>query len=159
MTLPCHPRFTCTFAPVSLRGLAPALLTCLLTFAAPARADGVLAVGVTKDVARDGFVIGYSVNKTTLDEARERAMNSCRNAQVANAEAAKKECKVVAEFRDKCVAIADDPKNGTTGFGWGVAATRADAINQALEMCRKASSSARAGFCRPAHASCDGTAK
>lgn len=42
--------------------------------------------------------------------------------RVDNAEAAKKECKVVAEFRDKCVAIADDPKDGTTGFGWAIAA-------------------------------------
>ena len=117
-----------------------------------------LAVGVTKDVARDGFVIGYSVHKATLEEARERAMASCRNARVENAEAAKKECKVVAEFRDKCVAIADDPKNGTTGFGWAVAASRTDAMGQALEMCKRASSSARASYCKVTHASCDGTA-
>ncbi len=136
-----------------------ALLSWLLTWFQPAQAEGVLAVGITSDVARDGFVIGYSVNKATLDEARDRAMSSCRNARAANTEAAKKECKVVAEFRDECVAIADDPKDGTTGFGWAVAASRADAVGQALDICRKASSTARASFCRLAHASCDGTAR
>jgi hypothetical protein len=157
MKIVCHarPMAWTAFA----RGAALALLCWPLASAPPAKADGVLAVGITKDVAKDGFVIGYSVMKATLAEARDRAMGSCRNARVENAEAAKKECKVVAEFRDKCVAIADDPKNGTTGFGWAVAATRADAIAQALDMCKRASSSDRASFCRPAHASCDGTAK
>ena len=133
-------------------------LHALLAFHSAAQADGVLAVGITKDVAKDGFVIGYSVNKETLAEARDRAMNSCRNARVDNADAAKKECKIVEEFRDKCVAIADDPKNGTTGFGWAVAASRSDAIGRALEQCRSASTSTRAHYCRLAHASCDGTA-
>ncbi len=142
---------------ISHAGLA--LLVGLIAVMPPARAEGVLAVGITKDVAKDGFVLGYSVEKKTLEEARERAMSSCRNARVENAEAAKKECRIVAEFRDKCVAIADDPKMGTTGFGWAVAASREDAVSQALEMCKKASSSARASYCRPAHASCDGTAK
>ena len=32
--------------------------------------------------------------KATLAAARDRAMGSCRNARVENAEAAKKECKV-----------------------------------------------------------------
>ena len=141
------------------RAAALALVCWLMTTASPARAEGVLAVGITKDVAKDGFVIGYSVNKATLDEARARAMSSCRGAPVENAEAAKKECKVVAEFRDKCVAIADDPKNGTTGFGWAVAASRAEALSQALDMCKKASNKARASYCRAAHASCDGTAQ
>lgn len=159
MTTACSGLLNLGAGLASLRGGVLALLIGLATTASPAQADGVLAVGITKDVARDGFVIGYSVNKTTLEEARQRAMDSCRSVRVANAEAAKKECKVVAEFRDKCVAIADDPKEGTTGFGWAVAATRAEAINQALDVCRKASSSARASFCRPAHASCDGTAK
>lgn len=136
-----------------------ALVCCSMTLAQPSLAVGVLAVGITKDVAKDGFVIGYSINKATLAEARDRAMSSCRNARAPNTEAAKKECKVVAEFADKCVAIADDPKNGTTGFGWAVAASRADAISQALEMCKSASSSARATYCRLAHASCDGVAQ
>lgn len=151
MKIVCHGR--------AIYGGAVALLCWLMVGASPVRAEGVLAVGVTKDVARDGFVIGYSVNKATLEAARERAMSSCRNVRVENAEAAKKECKVVAEFRDKCVAIADDPQNGTTGFGWAVAASRGEAIAQALDMCRTASSSARASYCRPAHASCDGTAQ
>ena len=137
-----------------MRGLALTLLCWQ-----PALAEGVLAVGITVDVAKDGFVIGYSVNKATLGEARDRAMSSCRNARASNTEAAKKECKVVAEFRDKCVAIADDPKNGTTGFGWAVAANRAEATDQALEMCKVASSGARASYCRLVHTSCDGTAQ
>jgi len=159
MRMSWQARQTIGVGPAAARTGVPMLLASLLMLASPARAEGVLVVGITKDVARDGFVIGYSVNKATLAEARDRAMNSCRNARVDNADAAKKACKVVAEFRDKCVAIADDPKNGTTGFGWAVAASRAEAINQALDMCRKASSSARAAFCRPAHASCDGTAQ
>lgn len=159
MTIACHARPKSGGCLQSLRGAALALLCWPMAFALPASAEGVLAVGITKDVEKDGFVIGYSVMKATVEEARERAMSSCRNARVANAEAAKKACKIVAEFRDKCVAIADDPKEGTTGFGWGVAATRADAIGQALDMCRKASSKERVSYCRPAHASCDGTAK
>lgn len=35
-----------------------ALLSWLLTWFQPAQAEGVLAVGITSDVARDGFVIG-----------------------------------------------------------------------------------------------------
>lgn len=135
------------------------MLCGLLALSQPASAEGVLAVGITKDIVADGFVIGYSVNKATLEEARDRAMSSCRNARAPNTEAAKKECKVVAEFRDKCVAIADDPKEGTKGFGWAVAVSRADAVGQALEMCKRASSPARASYCRLAHASCDGTAR
>jgi Domain of unknown function (DUF4189) len=159
MKMTCHAGLNASVGMTSVRGAVMALLCWLLALAHPALAEGVLAVGITKDVAKEGFVIGYSINKATVGEARDRAMNSCRNARVANAEAAKKECKVVAEFSDKCVAIADDPKNGTTGFGWAVAASRADAIGQALEMCKSASSSARASYCRLAHASCDGTAQ
>lgn len=155
----CHTGVKASYGMAFLRRAMLALLCWLLALSQPALAEGVLAVGITKDVVKDGFVIGYSINKTTLEEARDRAMNSCRNARASNTEAARKECKVVAEFRDKCVAIADDPKNGTTGFGWAVAATRADAVGQALEMCRSASSSARASYCRLAHASCDGTAQ
>lgn len=140
-------------------GAVLVLVGLLLSLAVPARAEGVLAVGVTDNIGRDGFVIGYSVNKATHDEARERAMTSCRTARVPNADAAKKACKVVEEFSNKCVAIADDPKDGTTGFGWAVAPSRAEAVTQAVEKCRKASSPARAGFCRMAHASCDGTAQ
>lgn len=159
MEMSCRAELNTSVGKASVRLAVLALLCWLLALAQPVLAEGVLAVGITTDVAKDGFVIGYSINKATLVEARDRAMDSCRNARVANAEAAKKECKVVAEFRDKCVAIADDPKNGTTGFGWAVAASRADAIGQALEMCKSASSSARAPYCRPAHASCDGTAQ
>jgi len=143
----------------SIRVAILAMLCWPLALTQTAQAEGVLAVGITKDVVKDGFVIGYSINKATLEEARDRAMSSCRNARAPNTEAARKECKVVAEFRDKCVAIADDPKNGTTGFGWAVAASRAAAVGQALDMCKSASSSARASYCRLAHASCDGGAQ
>lgn len=147
---------------MTVRAWIPAVLCAIISVISvplPASADGVLAVGITKDVARDGFVIGYSVNKETLAEARERAMNSCRNVRAENTEAAKKACAVVAEFKDKCVAIADDPKAGTTGFGWGVAPSRTEAISQAMDMCQKASSPDRTKFCRMAHASYDGSAR
>lgn len=126
---------------------------------APAMADGVLAVGITKDVAKDGFVYGYSVNKSTIIEARERAMKSCTTANIENTENAKKACKVVEEFSNMCVAFAFDYKIGTLGVGWAVASMKANAESLALERCKTASAIDRAEFCAVVHASCDGTAR
>jgi hypothetical protein len=43
-----------------------------------AAADGALAVGVPKDVAKQGFAYAYSTDKADSDAARAEALETCR---------------------------------------------------------------------------------
>lgn len=121
-------------------------------------ADGILVVGITKDPGKDGFVYSYKVNSKIGADARQEALDDCRNAKIENTANARKACKVISEFANKCFAFAFDPKIGTPGVGWSIAASKAQAEEQAIDKCRDQSSSERATFCAVEKSACDGDA-
>src|ERR1700688_3890867 len=81
------------------RLLTPAFLmaVCLVQLFAPwppqAAAEGALAVGITGDVAKDGYSIGIAYNIKTEEEARQGALDHCRKT---GSPATKPKCAIVA---------------------------------------------------------------
>ena len=132
-------------------------LVALTIWDAPGNADGALAVGEPANVAKQGFAYGASLNKGSEQEASVRALDTCRTAKIAG-KAAKALCKVVRNFKDECVAIALDPKDGTPGAGYAVAPNRRSAETRALSECQKTAGSARREFCNVVASECDGSA-
>ena len=53
----------------------PASLALFLLVPALACAHGALAIGVTGDIAKDGYSLGINVNSQTPEKAREQALN------------------------------------------------------------------------------------
>ena len=96
-----------------------------------AAADGALAIGLPPDI-EDGFVWAYVINRKTRDEAYNTALGNCRSNKDASAEAIAR-CRVVATFRNKCVAIARD--TDSTGVGWSVDEDIRVAEGDALTKC------------------------
>lgn len=125
-------------------------------------AEGALAIGLPADVARQGFAAGHAVNDATVAEARKNALDGCHQSIDAS-EAAKSLCEVATTFRNKCFAVAIDPKAGTPGVGWALADNLRLADQQALEACRTTAGDDRRQFCvilRPENDhGCDGAAK
>jgi len=124
---------------------------------AAARADGALAVGSTADVAKDGIAIGTSINYKSPDEADRAAMERCKDYKPAPKAAA--QCRSVGTFKDECYAISFDPKDGTPGAGWAMAATKALAEQRAMANCQITAGDGRRDFCRIEESKCDGNAK
>jgi len=130
-------------------------LTAVATLAAsvPAGADGALAIGSTADIARDGFAVGTAINQNTPEEATEAALQSCRSFK--NAPKAAATCQSVGTFKGQCYAISFDPRRGVPGIvGWAIAATKAQAEEQALAKC-KAAAASRGAFCKVEESRCD----
>jgi hypothetical protein len=120
---------------------------------AAARADGALVVGSTADVAKDGIAIGTSVNYKTPEEADAAALERCRNYKPAPKAAA--QCRSVGTFKGECYAISFDPKDGTPGAGWAIAATKAVAEQRATANCQITAGEGRRDFCRIEESKCD----
>ncbi len=120
-----------------------------------ARADGALAVGIPPDVSGDGFSYGYRVNAPNRNEARDTAFDACRNNKVAP-ESARSLCVLIGDFRNECVAIAMDPKDGTPGYGVAIAADKATAENRAMAFCQATAGKQRREFCKIDAIACDG---
>jgi Domain of unknown function (DUF4189) len=112
----------------------------------PAAAEGALAVGSTGDVAKDGVEIGISSNYATVELASAHAMVDCRDNNNTAPKAAQN-CKVIRTFTRQCAASAFDPKTGTPGVGWAVAATQQDAESQAVSNCQATAGASRSQFC------------
>jgi hypothetical protein len=118
-------------------------------------ADGAVAIGLPADVAEDGVSMGYATG-LPMDEAKAIAIERCK----ANGSATSMPlCKVVATFRNQCVALAIDPEVGTPGFGWAVADDGQVAKNQALANCQSIAGETRRGACQLGDYGCDGSAK
>lgn len=120
---------------------------------APAGADGALAVGSTSDVAKDGIAVGTSINYNTSDEARDAALKRCHEYKPAPKAAAL--CQPVGTFKGECYAVSFDPKAGTPGAGWAIAATKALAEERALANCKATAGADRRDFCRIEESKCD----
>ena len=135
-------------------GCVVALAAIAAMASSPAGADGSLAVGSTADVAKDGIAIGTSINYKTLSEAEQAALEKCRNYKPAPKAAA--QCRPVGTFKDECYAISFDPKAGTPGAGWAIAATKALAEERATANCQITAGEGRRDFCRIEESKCDG---
>lgn len=139
--------------------VASALFVAIVGSTHSASADGLLAIGITDDPGRDGFVYAFKVDQRMSDELRARILEECRSAKIENTENARKACRIVGEFRNKCFAFAFDPKVGTPGVGWSIAATKAAAEDQAISKCKALSSNERANACAVEKSACDGDAQ
>ena len=71
-------------------------------------------------VAKQGIAMGYALNYASKEAAQAEALKRCRAFRDAP-QATRDICKIVENFRDRCMAIALDPEAGTTGLGWAVA--------------------------------------
>jgi hypothetical protein len=117
-------------------------------------ADGALAVGLPADVANQGVAMGYGLNYAKREEAQAEALKRCRGSKDAP-QAARDLCKIVENFRDRCLAIALDPDAGTTGVGWAVAKKQEVAEEMAMDKCIDTAGKKRRVFCRITTTSCD----
>ena len=135
-----------------------ATLLAVLALATPlsALARGALAVGEPKSIAKGGFTWGASVNRDTSEGAQLHALETCLTIKGNAPLATRGLCRVVEIFDHKCYAMGWDPKDGTPGVGWAVAATKADAEHAALERCHSTAGS-RKEFCVISHSDCDTT--
>jgi Domain of unknown function (DUF4189) len=120
---------------------------------AAAHADGALAVGSTADVAKDGIAIGTSINYKTGEAAEQAALERCRDYKPAPKAAA--QCRSVGTFKGECYAISFDPKDGTPGAGWAIAATKPLAEQRAMANCQITAGDGRRDFCRIEESKCD----
>jgi hypothetical protein len=115
-------------------------------------AEGAVALGVTGNIAKDGYAIGINVNSSSQTEARDAALKYC---QSHGGDAARAKCEIFATFRDQCAAEAEDPKAGTPGAGWAIAADKAVAEKMAMTNCL-ATAGDRGSFCKVVTSVCDG---
>jgi hypothetical protein len=135
------------------RGFAAACsLFFLLSGLSGASAIGAIAIGVTGDIAKDGYSLGYTVNHDTEDAARKAALEWC---STHGSQRTRAKCRVIEVFRKQCAAEALDPKAGTPGAGWAVGPDRETAENRALELCKASAGRSRQGFCKLDNYQCD----
>jgi hypothetical protein len=117
-------------------------------------ADAALAVGLPADVAKQGVAMGYALNYDSKEAAQAEALKRCRAFRDAP-QATRDICKVVENFRDRCMAIALDPDTGTTGLGWSVSKKQEQAEKLAMERCADTAGKKRRDFCRITFTRCD----
>ena len=134
-------------------GYLVAMVAVAAVASAPAMADGALAVGSTSDVSKDGIAVGTSINYKTPGEAEQAALKRCKDYKPAPKAAA--QCRSVGSFRGECYAVSFDPKEGTPGAGWAIAATKAQAEERAIANCQITAGESRRDFCRIEESKCD----
>ncbi len=133
--------------------LVASIAIAAILMSSPAVADGALAVGSTSDVAKDGIAVGTSINYNTPEEAREAALKRCHEYKPAPRAAAM--CQSVGTFKGECYAVSFDPKAGTPGAGWAIAATKELAEERALANCKTTAGADRRDYCRIEESKCD----
>ncbi|MBV9834085.1 MAG: DUF4189 domain-containing protein [Alphaproteobacteria bacterium] len=116
-------------------------------------AEGAIALGLPNDVARDGVAAGWAVGQPT-GKAADLALQQCRT-RPDLPQSTRDLCRVVQVFSGSCIAVAMDPDDGTPGFGWAVAAIKADAEATAMRGCRDTSGATRQAFCKLGVSACD----
>ena len=117
-----------------------------------ARAEGALALGVTGDIAKDGYSIGINVNSKTVQEAGDNALSYCKSHGAQQTEA---KCQLVTTFHHQCAAEAQDPKPGTPGAGWAIANDKASAEKMAMTICFATAGKTRTDQCKVVVSVCD----
>jgi hypothetical protein len=132
----------------AIGGLAP--------WSGQAAAEGALAIGITGDIAKDGYSIGIATNNGTEDGARKAALDHCKTH---GGEASQARCEIVLTFENLCVAEAEDPQPGTPGAGWSVGTDKPAAEKLAMTMCLATAGKSRMQYCKVVSSICDGKAQ
>jgi hypothetical protein len=112
----------------------------MVLWANTSHADMAIAVGITGNIKQDGFVWGggFDANR------QQTALDGCRGVKALsvgeipdNVSKAQRLCKIVADFKDQCFAMANDggPHTPGTGVGWAVEDNLRAAEGQALAKC------------------------
>ena len=130
-----------------------ALALPLAAICTPAAPHGALAVGSTSNVSKDGIAVGTAINHKTLDSAKAAAMEYCKTYKPAPKAATF--CRLVGSFTTECYAVAFDPKAGTPGAGWAIAADIKVAEQRAIDACKATAGKGRAQFCKVDESKCD----
>jgi hypothetical protein len=131
-------------------------LCCALFVAAwphGAAAEGAMALGVTGNIAKDGYSIGINVNSDSEAQASDAALKYCRSH---GSDASRVKCEIFATFRNQCAAEAEDPQPGTPGAGWAIATDKAAAEKMAMMNCL-ATAGDRGSSCKVVTSLCDGS--
>ena len=137
-------------ARVSLTAVCCALF--VAAWSHSAAAAGAVALGVTGNITKDGYAIGININSSSEAEARDAALKYC---QSHGSDVARAKCEIFATFHNQCAAEAEDPKPGTPGAGWAIAADKAVAEKMAMTNCL-ATAGDRGSFCKVVTSICDG---
>jgi hypothetical protein len=116
-------------------------------------ADGAIAVGKPANVAKNGIAVGLSTDFSSIKAASADAMSQCKRGEVKASTRAL--CRVVKTFTKQCAAVAFDPLPATSGFGWGLGATKSKARAAALASCNQSADPGRKGACKVFGADCD----
>ena len=124
-----------------------------------ATAEGAIAVGQPKDVAKEGYAYAYSTGKVDTKTATTEALETCRKPGNGKSDQGRKLCKVVGTFTNQCVAVAMDPGKGTPGVGWAIGGTLQLARDQAIEKCKATAGAGRQESCVIDNSRCDGEKK
>jgi hypothetical protein len=139
--------------------LVAALLGTALLQPDRAAAEGAIAVGQPKDVAKEGYAYAYSTGKADMQTARTEALETCRKPGSGKSDQGRKLCKVVGTFTNECIAVAMDPKAGTPGVGWAIGGTLQLAEAQAVTRCKATAGAGRGEYCKVDNSRCDGEKK
>ena len=147
---------TRTVRPMLTAGVFFAFIVAAGTILRPGtgNADAALAVGLPADIAKQGVAMGYALNYDSKEAAQAEALKRCRAFRDAP-QATRDICKIVENFRDRCMAIALDPDTGTTGLGWSVSKKQEQAEELAMERCVETAGKKRRDFCRITFTRCD----
>jgi hypothetical protein len=129
----------------------------VLAMACPgmALAEGAVAVGLPRDVAKQGLAFGVSWGYADENGASARALQECRSFKGVP-DSTLKLCKVIQTFKGECAAFALDPEPNTPGVGWAVAPTEELAQSSAMERCKRTAGAGREQFCKVSQTRCDG---
>lgn len=127
----------------------------LVAGAGAARAEGALAIGLPEAGAQNGFAYGYATGYDDVETAKREALNTCRASRGGASRAVRRLCRIEATFRRRCVAVAMDPRDGTSGVGWAVADEKIEAERQALAACHETSREGERLSCRIDGSGCD----
>ena len=84
-------------------------------------------------------------------------IRQCRQSENSYPLGQRARCEVVASYDNQCMALAKDPSDDGTAWGWGSNDYQADADSRALSECR-ANAGGRANRCRITMRHCDGSA-
>jgi Domain of unknown function (DUF4189) len=128
----------------------------LAAWSGQAAAEGALAIGITGDIAKDGYSIGIATNNGTEDGAKKAALDHCKTH---GGEASQARCEIVLSFENLCVAEAEDPQPGTPGAGWSVGTDKPAAEKLAMTMCLATAGKSRMQYCKVVSSICDGKAQ
>ena len=124
-----------------------------VTSTQPAAAAGAMAVGITGDIAKDGYSIGIATDSGTEQQAKDAALGHCKTHGGPLSES---KCEIIVTFTNMCAAEAEDPQPGTPGAGWAVGIDKATAEKMAMTTCLATAGKSRMQYCKVATSVCDG---